>query len=220
MLEPMQVGQWMAFVIDTIKMQFRVPPKKIAKLKCNLNSMVSSGSATFRGLARVVGFINSLCLAVGPTARLFTRQMHATIQARLFWDCSFSLSSPLQEELRFWFANIEAFNGCGIHPKFTPVAVIFSPVAVIFCDASDYAFGGYQIRLNDQPVNGMFSHFESQQSSTFRELSMLSRRMLHLSGTRKLKFSRTTRMPLGLSHLVALSSIFSVKPLIFFSCAW
>ena len=92
--------------------------------------------------------------------------MHATIQARSFWDCSFSLSSPLQEELRFWFANIEAFNGCGIQPKFTPVAVIF-------CDASDYAFGGYQIRLNDQPVSGMFSHFESQQSSTFRELKAI-----------------------------------------------
>lgn len=166
MLEPMQVGQWLGFVIDTIKMQFRVPPKKIDKLKSNLDSMISSGSATFRGLARVAGFINSLYLAVGPIARLFTRQMHATIQARSFWDCSFSLSRPLQEELRFWFANIEAFNGYGIQPKFTPGAVVF-------CDASDYAFGGYQIRLNDQPVSGMFSHFESQQSSTFRELKAI-----------------------------------------------
>ena len=60
--------------------------------------------------------------------------MHAAIQARSFWDCSFSLSRPLQEELRFWFANIEAFNGYGIQPKFTPGAVVF-------CDASDYAFG-------------------------------------------------------------------------------
>ena len=58
MLEPMQVGQWLAFVIDTIKMQFRVPPKKIAKLKSNLDSMISFGSATFTGLARVAGFIN------------------------------------------------------------------------------------------------------------------------------------------------------------------
>ena len=90
MLEPMQVGQWLGFVIDTIKMQFRVSPKKIAKLKSNLDSMISSGtgSATFRGFARVAGFINSLYLAVGPIARLFTRQMHATIQARSFWDCS------------------------------------------------------------------------------------------------------------------------------------
>ena len=88
-------------------MQFRVPPKKIAKLKSNLDSMISAGSATFRGLARVAGFINSLYSAVGPITRLFTRQMHATIQARSFWDCSFSLSPPLSEELRFWFANIE-----------------------------------------------------------------------------------------------------------------
>ena len=164
MLEPMQVGQQLGFVIDTIKMQFRVPPKKIVKLKSNLDSMISSGSATFRGLARVAGFINSLHLAVGHIARLFTRQMHATIQARSFWDCSFSLSSPLSEELRFWFANIEAFNGYRIQPK-------FAPGAVIFFDASDYAFGGYRIKLNDQPVSGMFSYFESQQSSTFRELN-------------------------------------------------
>ena len=120
----------------------------------------------FRGLARVTGFINSLYFAVGPIARLFTRQMHATIQARTFWDCSFSLSSPLSEELHFWFANIEAFNGYGIQPKFTPGAVIV-------CDASDYAFGEFWIKLNDQPVSGMFSYFESKQSSTFRELKAI-----------------------------------------------
>ena len=105
--------------------------------------------------------------------------MHATIQARSFRDCSFSLPSPISEELRFWFANIEAFNGYGIQPKFTPGAVIF-------CDASDYAFGGYQIKLNDQPVSGMFCHFESRQSSTFRELKAIFYVIFYyLSGTRK-----------------------------------
>ena len=217
MLEPMQVGQWLGFVIDTIKMQFRVPPKKIAKLKSNLDSMISSGSATFRGLARVAGFINSLYLAVGPIARLFTRQMHATIQARSFWDCSFLLSPPLSEDLRFWFANIEAFNGYGIQPEFTPGAVIF-------CDASDYAFGGYQrIKLNDQPVIGMSSYFESRQSSTFRELKAIFYVIeAHVASLRhkKVKVLRITRMPLGLFQLAARSSIFSVKRLIFFSFAW
>jgi len=51
MLEPMQAGQWLRFVIHTIKMQFRVPPNKIAKLKSNLDSMISSESDNFRGLA-------------------------------------------------------------------------------------------------------------------------------------------------------------------------
>ena len=87
-----------------------------------------------------------------------------------------------------------------------------TPGAVIFCDASDYAFGGYRIKLNDQPLSGMFGRFECRQSSTFRELkpfSMLSRRMLHLSGTRKLGL-RITKIPLGLFQLVAQNSIFSV----------
>jgi len=106
-------------------MQFRVTPKKITKLKINLDSMISFGSVTFRELARVAGFINSLYLAVGPIARLFTRQMRATVQARSYWDCSFSHSSPLSEELRFWSTNIEAFNGYGIQFRLTLGAVIF-----------------------------------------------------------------------------------------------
>ena len=51
-LEPMQVRQWSGFVIDTIAMQFRVPPKKIAKLKSNLDFIISSQTVTFRDLAR------------------------------------------------------------------------------------------------------------------------------------------------------------------------
>lgn len=110
----------------------------------------------------MAGFINLLFLAVGPIAKLFTRQIHFTIQAWSGRDCSFPISGPLLEELHFWFLNIEAFNGYGIQLK-------FSPGAVIFCDASVLTFGGFQVRFNDQPVSGMFSPFDSKQSSTFRE---------------------------------------------------
>ena len=82
------------------------------------------------------------------------------------WDCSFPISVHLLEELGFWFPYIEAFNVYGTQPK-------FSPGAVIFCDASDYAFGGFQVGFNDQPVSGMFTPFERQQSSTFRELKAI-----------------------------------------------
>lgn len=81
-LEPMRVGQWLSFIIDTIGMQFRVPPEKIAKLKSNLDFIISSRTVTFRDLARVTGLINSLFVAVGLIAGLLTRQIHSTIQAR------------------------------------------------------------------------------------------------------------------------------------------
>ena len=195
-LEPMQVGQWLGFVIDTIRMQFGIPFKKIAKLKNNLNFIISSRTVTFRDLVRVAGFINSLFLAVGPIARLFIRQIHSTIQARSGWDCSFPISSPLLEELRFWFLNIEAFNGYGIQPKCCPGAVIFG-------NASDFAFGGFQVRFNDQPVSGMFTLFESQQSSTFRELEAI------FYAIQAHVVSLLTRTLPELYHLATLSNIFS-----------
>ena len=89
-----------------------------------------------------------------------------TLQARSSWDSTFSFSISLSEELRFWFCNIEAFNGYAIQPK-------LCPGVVIFCDANDYAFGGFQVKLNDHPVSGMFSPFERVQSSTFRELKAI-----------------------------------------------
>ena len=155
-MEPMQVGQWSGFVTDKIGMQFGVPPMKIAQLKSDLDFFISSRTVNFRDLAWVSGFINSLFVAIDLIASLFTRQINSTIQA--CWDCTFPISVPLLKGLRFWFLNIEAFDGYGIQPK-------FSPGVVIFCD---YAFGGFQV--NDQPVSGMFTPFESQQSSTFRKL--------------------------------------------------
>ena len=152
----MQVGQWSGFVTDKIGMQFGVPPMKIAQLNSDLDFFISSRTVNFRDLAWVSGFINSLFVAVDLIASLFTRQINSTIQAG--WDCTFPISVPLLKGLRFWFLNIEAFDGYGIQPK-------FSPGVVIFCD---YAFGGFQV--NDQPVSGMFTPFESQQSSTFRKL--------------------------------------------------
>ena len=39
-LEPMQVRQGLGFVIDTVRMQCRVPSRKIAKLKSNLDFII------------------------------------------------------------------------------------------------------------------------------------------------------------------------------------
>ena len=196
-------------------MQFRVPTKKIAKLRANWIPLFRR-ALLIRDLALVAGFIDSLYLAVGPIAKLFTRQIHSTIKARSRWNRSFSSSAPLLEELRFWFSNIAAFNGNGIQPK-------FCPGAVIFCDASDYAFGGFQFRLNDQPVSGMFTPFESQQRSTFRELKanfyVIKAHVVSLRH-KKVTFSMLMRTLPELYRLAAPSSIFSLWKSISASYVW
>ena len=83
---PMQVGEWLGFVIDTISMTFRLPEKKVCKLKRLLNSAIKNKSLSYRELARIAGSIISVALAVGPISSLLTRQMYLAIESRSAWD--------------------------------------------------------------------------------------------------------------------------------------
>ena len=125
--------------------------------------MILDGYATYRELARLTGFIISLSLAVGPIARLFTRQMYFLIQSRPSWDVSFTFSEALLQELKFWLQHIDSFNGYSIRG-------VFCANCTVYTDASDFAFGDYLVTLGGEPVRGMFSPADVDMSSTYREL--------------------------------------------------
>ena len=61
---PMQVGEWLGFVIDTISMTFQMPEKKVCKLKRVLNSAIQKKSSSYCKLAWIAGSIVSVVLAV------------------------------------------------------------------------------------------------------------------------------------------------------------
>ena len=113
---PIQVGEWLGFVIKTISMTFRIPEKKVCKLKRLLNSAIQNRSSSYRELARIAGSIISVALAVGPFSRLLTRQMYLAIESRSAWDHIFLFPPALLGELKFWFCNIKYFNGYSIGP--------------------------------------------------------------------------------------------------------
>ena len=118
---PMQIGEWLGLVIDSISMSFRIPEKKVSKLKGLLDSAIQAGYSSFRELARIAGSIISVALAVGPISRLLTRQMYFAIETRSAWDNTIHFSPSLLLELKFWFCNIDCFNGYSIRP---PLATI------------------------------------------------------------------------------------------------
>ena len=62
--EPVQIGEWLGFLINTIRLTFQIPPKKLEKLRSSLELLVNDGHSTYRSLARLAGFIVSLSLAV------------------------------------------------------------------------------------------------------------------------------------------------------------
>ena len=77
-----------------------------------------------------------------------------------------SFSPALLEELRFWYNNIDSFNGYSLRPLPDSSTLVFS-------DASDVAFGGFSASLDDVVASGMFTSEGLGQSSTYRELKAI-----------------------------------------------
>ena len=78
----------------------------------------------------------------------------------------FLFPPALLEELKFWFSNIESFNGYSFLPPPDSSTVVFS-------DASDAAFGGFSVSLDGTVASGMFTIDDLGQSSTYRELKAI-----------------------------------------------
>ena len=163
---PMQVGECLGFVINTISMTFQIPEKKVCKLKRLLDFAIQNESLSYRELARIAGYIISVAFAIGPISRFLTRQMYLAIVSRSAWDHIFRFPPALLEELKFWFSNIESFNGYSIRPPPDSSTVVFS-------NANDAAFGGFSASLDSTVASGMFTIDDLGQSSTFRELKAI-----------------------------------------------
>ena len=169
-------------MINTIAMTFQIPEAKVRKLKSLLSSAIRDKSSSYRELARIAGSLTSVALAVGPLSRLFTRQMYLAIESRSAWDHSLHISSALLEMLRFWYCNIDSFNGYSLRPPPDSSAVIFS---------SDVGFGCFSASLDVVTASGMFTAEDLGQSSTFRELKAIYYVFIFLCGATKVKKSQS-----------------------------
>ena len=168
-------------------MSFRIPEKKVSKLKGLLDSAIQAGYSSFCELANIAGSIISVALAVGPISRLLTRQMYFAIETRSAWDNTIHFSPSLLFELKFWFCNIDCFNGYSIRPPLATHTVVFS-------DASDVAFGGFSASLDGTVVSAMWEPEDIGQSSTFRELKAIY--FVLLSYVAQLKHKRVNNIVL------------------------
>ena len=163
--QPMQIGEWLGLIINTVNFHFEIPPRKIEKIKKSIEFILSSIYVSFRELAKIAGFINSVYLAVGPPVRLFSRQLFHAISQRGSWSESLNYMPPLLvEELRFWLTNLNGLNGYTIRSK-----VSLQPLQIL-TDAGGVGYGGYSASLRGFKIHGHWSLEQSIKSFTFREL--------------------------------------------------
>lgn len=191
--EPHQIGEWLGIAIDTIRMFFVIPEKKVLKLKSLVTVLLNDyPNLRVRDVASVSGFVISLGMALGPITKLLTRQMYSFIHIRESWDDILPANEGVLQELRFWASHIEAFNGY-------PINRPLSSIATLICDASESGFGAHVTFCNEKKCSsslesgtkvtfcnpshvdvtlcnnrkfcsGMWSESERSKSSTYREL--------------------------------------------------
>ena len=128
---PRQIGTWLGLIINTIKFKFCIPEDKINKLQGMLDIAIESKHCSYRFVAKIAGFLQSLFSAVGPAVRLFTRNMYFAIATRSHWNDIFLIPAQLMEELKFWRYSITAFNGYSIRPKIHLIMLFTLTLAVV-----------------------------------------------------------------------------------------
>ena len=117
--EPRQLGEWLGVIIDTARMLFVFPEKKVVKLKSILTELINDfPNLKVRRVASVSGFVISLSVALGPVARLFTRQMYFFINLKQSWNDVLFANEGVLQELKFWLAHVDAFNSYPINRPF------------------------------------------------------------------------------------------------------
>ena len=94
-----------------------------------------------------------MLLGVGPVARFRTHAMYSDIREASSWDQLINPSSETLAEIDFWLASFDKYNGFPISPT-SPV------VNVLFSDASDFAWGGYLVKVGKNITRGVFSRLK------------------------------------------------------------
>ena len=72
-LDPIQKGNWLGFILDSGVGSFYVPSEKISRLQSSVASLNLNGPIRMRALSGIVGQVISMNFAIDPIARLRTR---------------------------------------------------------------------------------------------------------------------------------------------------
>ena len=166
--QPTQRLQWLGFVLDLAHGHIEVPQEKLDSLLTMLTQATRTTKLSARFLASIVGRIISMGLAVGPVSRFMTRSLYAVLESRQAWCGMLTLSEEARSELEFWSTSLADY-------KAQPIWQSPSAVRVVYSDASDTGYGGYVVEHGHYEAYGQWSLSESQQSSTWRELTAVWR---------------------------------------------
>ena len=164
--DPVQSLEWLGVVINLSSMSFEVPLKKLVGLRNQVSEADNSLCTTPRLLAKLVGSIISLQVAIGSKTIFFTRYMQIRISESERWDQLLSFGDEAKEELKFWSRFFEPdYIGNQIFSPLPPQSALS-----LFTDASGSGGVGFLAEVPNSQTHFEWDSNDCVASSTYREL--------------------------------------------------
>jgi hypothetical protein len=181
---PLQERVHFGFLVNLAEDLFKVPITRWESLHKDITSILIShnGRVQARKLVSLVGTIISMKLAWGPVTQLYTRNLYHTINDVVSLNYWVSISDESLNELLFWKDLPRLRFDSDIWPHASGLSI------KVAADASDFGWGGHTINDPSFIAHEYFSHWESLQSSTYRDLLGVTRCLQSLVAQCKDKF--------------------------------
>ena len=160
---PTQQLLWLGHILNFKTGIIAINEEKINKLKQTTRFALSVNRIKVLELASIAGQIIAMPLVIGSWARLMTRSMFFCISQKRNWSSTVVPNQDAQNELNFWLAKVDQYNGRPMVPQGSCVGVVYS-------DASDTGFGGYLVKCGKHEVAGSWDIHQLSFSSTLKEL--------------------------------------------------
>ena len=115
---PSQALEFMGILLDTSKMQARLPSDKIEKLNACLKDFEQRKSCTLKELQSLIGTLNFACKVV-PPGRPFLQRMIALTRNVLKPHHHMRLNAGFFQDLQMWKKFISHWNGANFFSSST-----------------------------------------------------------------------------------------------------
>ena len=139
-LGPSEVLEYLGIILDSNRMETRLPVEKIKRMESLIVTLQSSKSCTKRQLLQILGHFNFACSVIHPGRSFLSyliklsttvTQLHHYVK----WN------SDCRDELNMWSHFLKSWNGISVfHDRFYTNA---SSIHLITDAASTLGFGGY-----------------------------------------------------------------------------
>jgi hypothetical protein len=169
---PKPLVTWLGHIFDFVSGSIYITDDRVQSIHSGVSYILTrvlrgKRDIPVKYLSSVVGRIQSASGAVGCLTNIMTKYCHMCVESRFSWNSSVFISDCALDELRFW-VNIANLNGQKLDKSVVCSVDVFS-------DASGSGYGGYIVGIVKRSAFGVWTGFESKESSTWLEIEAVNR---------------------------------------------